>query len=101
MAGQNITLEPYWETIREILRRAAQTGHGMEINTHNGRTVAEWLPVLQLFKEVGGELVTVGSDAHEGQGVGKGVRESYELLAEAGFRYVTLYEKRRPRPVKL
>ena len=73
----------------------------MELNTYNGRTVADWLPVLNIYKEVGGELITVGSDAHRTENVGRGVPEAYALLAQAGFRYVTLYEKRQPRPVRL
>ena len=80
---------------------AAQNGRGMEINTYDGRTVSDWRPVLELFREVGGELVTVGSDAHTPQGVGKGVQAAYQLLSDVGFRYVTLYEKRQPQPIKL
>ena len=43
----------------------------------------------------------MGSDAHRTENVGKGVPEAYEFLGQAGFRYVTLYEKRQARPVKL
>ena len=99
--GQTVTLDRYWEQIREILRSVAQTGHAIELNTYNGRTVADWAPVLDLYRQVGGELVTVGSDAHRTENVGRGVPEAYALLASAGFRYVTLYEKRRPRPIRL
>ena len=99
--GQTVSLDRYWEQIREILRAVVQTGHAMELNTYNGRTVADWLPVLNIYKEVGGELITVGSDAHRTENVGRGVPEAYALLAQAGFRYVTLYEKRQPRPVRL
>lgn len=99
--GQTVTLDGYQDRIREILRAVAQTGHAIELNTYNGRTLADWLPVLKSYKEVGGEFITVGSDAHRAENVGKGVPEAYELLAQAGFRYVTCYEKRQPRPVKL
>lgn len=99
--GHNISLERYQDQLREILRLAAQNGRGMEINTYDGRTVSDWRPVLELFREVGGELVTVGSDAHTPQGVGKGVQAAYQLLSDVGFRYVTLYEKRQPQPIKL
>ena len=99
--GQTISLERYWDQIREILRSVVQTGHAIELNTYNGRTLEDWMPVLAIYKEVGGELITVGSDAHRTENVGKGVPAAYELLSAAGFRYVTLYEKRKPRPVKL
>jgi len=38
----------------------------------------------------------VGSDAHEAICAGAGITEAYEILREAGFRYVTVYEKRKP-----
>ena len=96
-----ISLDRYRDQLREILRLAVHNGRSIEVNTYNGRTVDDWRPVLALYREVGGELVTVGSDAHSPENVAKGVREAYELLADTGFRYVTVYEKRVPRPVKL
>lgn len=100
-AGQNVSLDRYRDQLREILRLAVHNGRSIEVNTYNGRTVDDWRPVLALYREVGGQLVTVGSDAHSPENVAKGVREAYELLADTGFRYVTVYEKRVPRPVKL
>ena len=91
-----ISLERYYDRILSILRAAAEGGRGMEVNTYRGRTVAEWAPILELYRQAGGEIVTVGSDAHSPEGVGKGVREALELLAAHGFRYVCTYEKRRP-----
>ena len=99
--GQAVSLDRYREQIREILRVVAQTGHAIEVNTYNGRTIGDWKPVLDIYREVGGELITVGSDAHQTKNVGKGTAEAYELLAAAGFRYVTLYERRKPKPVRL
>ena len=99
--GQPVSLDRYTEQLRAILRDAAETGHAVELNTYNGRTVADWAPVLRLYREVGGELVTVGSDAHVPGNVAQGVREAYDLLSALGFRYVTTYEKRQPRPLPL
>ena len=94
--GFPISLERYRDRIAAILRAAVEGGRGMEVNTWRGRTVAEWAPVLELYRQAGGEIVTVGSDAHTPEGVGKGVREALELLAARGFRYVCTYEKRKP-----
>ena len=52
--------------------------------------------MLRHFKACGGEIVTIGSDAHTPDGVGKGAAEACQLLAEAGFRYLATYEKRKP-----
>lgn len=91
-----VSLEGYYDRIRAILRTAVEHGRGMEVNTYRGRTVAEWKPILELYRDCGGEIVTVGSDAHVPGGVGKGVREALELLAGQGFRYICTYDKRKP-----
>ena len=91
-----ISLERYYGRIRDILRAAAEGGRGMEVNTYRGRTVAEWAPILELYRQAGGEIVTVGSDAHTPEGVGQGIQAACALLADRGFRYVCTYEKRRP-----
>ncbi|MCI8537292.1 MAG: PHP domain-containing protein [Oscillospiraceae bacterium] len=93
--GQNPSLAPYEEQIRDIFRRAAGQGRGMEINTYRGRTIEEWKPVLTWFRESGGEIVTIGSDAHQIDQLA-GHRAAYELLEACGFRYFACYEKRKP-----
>lgn len=91
-----ISLDRYGDQLDTIFRAAAERGRGMEINTWRGRTLREWLPVLRQFKARGGEIVTIGSDAHTPDGVGKGSAAACALLKEAGFRYLATYEKRKP-----
>ena len=68
----------------------------MEVNTYRGRTIVEWKPILELYRDCGGEILTVGSDAHAPGGVGKGIREAMELITSCSFRYICTYEKRKP-----
>lgn len=98
---KDISLARYYERIRSILRTAVEHGRGIEINTWCGRTVAEWRPILALYREVGGEIVTTGSDAHRTDCVGRGIPESCALLKEMGFPYLAVYEARAPRFIKL
>ena len=91
-----VTLNRYQDAIRAILRTAVEKGRGMEVNTCRGRTLEEWRPILALYRDCGGELVTVGSDAHTPADVGKGVRAACALLRECGFRRVCTYEKHQP-----
>jgi histidinol-phosphatase (PHP family) len=98
--GQQPSLATYEERIRAILRRAAEQGRGMELNTYRGRTIVEYRPLLLWFKECGGEVVTVGSDAHQTDQLA-GHREAFALLEDCGFRYFATFEKRTPTMRKL
>ena len=95
------SMEPYYDRIAALVRTAVERGKGIEVNTYRGKTVDEWRPVLERYKNAGGEIVTVGSDAHRPEHVGLGVRETYDLLKDVGFRYVAVYDKRKPEMVKL
>lgn len=92
----DISLARYTDRLRAILRAAVERGRGIEVNTWCGRTVEPWREILSLYKDLGGEIITVGSDAHSPDNVGKGVRETHALLADMGFRYVAAYRGRKP-----
>lgn len=95
------TIDPYLDRVTEIMRTAVSRGKGIELNTYRGRTVEEWRPVLARYKAVGGEIVTMGSDAHDPACMGAGVPEACELLRETGFRFVAVYDKRRVKMMAL
>lgn len=99
--GQNLSLDTWREQTDLVLRTVIETGRAIELNTHCGEEVLPWIPVLKRYRELGGELITLGSDAHTPENVGKGLREGAQLLREAGFRWLTLYEKRIPRQIPL
>ena len=87
------------EEIREILQAAAQRGMGLEINTSGLRqSPGEPYPaltVLRWFRELGGEVITVGSDAHHADDLGSGITEALAMAREAGFRAIATFEERR------
>ena len=95
------SLARYRDQIREILRLAIDSGRGSEINTWKGQTLAAWRPLLKDYKELGGEILTVGSDAHAPDPLGRGIREAYQLMQDCGFRYVAVYHQRKPELFRL
>lgn len=99
--GHNMDLEPWADQLDELLRRVIQSGRAIELNTHGGREVEEWRFVLERYRALGGELITLGSDAHRPHFVGRGLRQATQLLQETGFRYLTLYHRRVPEQIKL
>ena len=82
----------------EIMRVLAEKGKGMEINTSGFDRVGAFLPdrdFLLRFKELGGEIVTVGSDAHQTERVGQYTERAVALAKEL-FGYVCTFEGRKP-----
>lgn len=90
----------YTDLIYPILRRIAEKGKGLEVSTKGLRywirALEPEIPILKKYREFGGEFITVGTDSHEACTVGSGVREAYDYIAQAGFRYITSYENHQP-----
>ena len=91
-----ISLERWRDRIRGILETVVSKGKGIEVNTYRGRTLGPWLEILTLYHACGGEIVTLGSDAHIPAHVGAGIPQAAELLRAAGFSCVAVYQRRIP-----
>lgn len=91
--------------IREILRTAAHRGMGLEINASGLRQMPgepyPGLTVLRWFRELGGEILTVGSDAHQAGDLGRGVAQALDMAREAGFRAIATFESRQVKWIDL
>ena len=90
--------EDFSEISDEILREVVRRGKGLEINSSGVDRVGEFLPsmaFLKRFRELGGEIVTVGSDAHYPQRVGQYGTEALSILREI-FGHVCTFEERKP-----
>ena len=93
-----LSRETYRELIDEILRTLAQKGKGLEMNTSGVDRSVGFLPtvdVFRRFKELGGEIVTVGSDAHRTDRVGQYCTQAAEMLSEI-FGCVCTFQDREP-----
>ena len=91
----------HWEApIRQVLAALAQNGKGLEINTITlRRPIGELTPdllILRWFHELGGQWVTLGSDAHKPEYVGYAFDKALRTLRKAGFEAPAQYRLRRP-----
>lgn len=95
----------YKEAIDKVLAALIEKGKGIEINTSGFRYgIANTYPdieILKQYKKMGGEIVTVGSDAHFVKDVADHAGFAYDMLYEAGFEYITVFEKRKPVFIRL
>lgn len=98
--GIRLDLAPHKEQIEVILKGLARKGKALELNTSALRSpLKDTMPplwILKWFRELGGEYVTIGSDAHGVEHVGAGIQQGMELLSEAGFDFFAFYKERRP-----
>ena len=59
------------------------------------------MDIVRRFKELGGEYITVCSDAHRTEHLGRGIDDAMDMLLDVGYRYVTYYKDRKAVPVKI
>lgn len=98
--GDAYNIGEYEPEIRAVLSALIERGRGIEINTSSLRRgmPAPCPPqaVVNWYHDMGGTLLTVGSDAHRVQDVGAGVTTALHMARAAGFTRVTVYERRKP-----
>ena len=105
-AGRNeIELSRYDDITDEIFKVLIANGKALEINTSGLRQpIGKTMPTenyVRRFKELGGELLTLGSDAHFTEHVGAGIDQGYEIAENCGFKYVTYFKSRKSVQVKI
>lgn len=102
---ENYSFREYWDTIDEILKRLISIGKGIEVNTGGFKyKLGHPNPhekILKRYKELGGEIITVGSDAHTTEYLGYEFSRTCEILKDAGFRYYTVFKDRKSEFLKL
>ena len=94
------------DKIAEILKIVIADGKGIELNTssvrykiHNAQGEQELTPsreILALYKELGGRIITVGSDSHKPEHLGAYIAEQSQELLKLGFKEICTFEKMQP-----
>lgn len=101
-AERGLRYEEHQERIDCILRTLVAKGKGMEVNTASYRvkagkkTVEYDIAILQRYRELGGEIICLGSDAHSAEYIGYKFSDFCKLLMDCGFQYICHFENRRP-----
>lgn len=94
------------DPIDAVLRGLCDKGLALEINTSGLRnpalrTTHPDLPIVRRFRELGGEHITVGADAHTPADVGAHIADALELARTAGFSYITVYFAGQPEMIPI
>lgn len=100
--GQNkdadYSYDKYKDIIDPILEKILDMEKGIEVNTgairHNLKELNPCKDILKKYRQLGGEIITVGSDAHDASHLCDGFNIVEDYLLDCGFKYYTTFEKR-------
>lgn len=88
------------EQITKLYKCLINRGLGIEINTSGFfQPIKRSMPdvdLVKLYKACGGEIITIGCDSHNLKHVGCTTKLGVEVAEQAGFKYITTYEQRKP-----
>lgn len=103
--NKKIDYDDYKDILDTILMTLIRKDKGLEINTSGmryglGQTHPN-LDIIKRYKELGGKIITVGSDAHQVKDLASHFDMAYSMLEEVGFKEVAIYHNRRPDFVKI
>ena len=87
------------EICDKIFKTLIQNGKGMEFNTSSMRHSLETdstMSFLKRFKELGGEILTIGTDSHRVESLNFMYKEAMDAIKAAGFKYICTFEKMEP-----
>lgn len=86
--------------ITEILKTVIAHGKGLELNTSYHRyrlkDTTPSVDILKLYRRLGGEVITIGSDSHQPEHLGTFINEAKQLLKSLGYRWFCTFEQMRP-----
>jgi len=97
---KSVVIEVYKEELTQVLKQIIKDGKGIEVNMSGLRTeMNETLPntsILSLYHALGGQYITLGSDAHRKEDVYSHYYDVLKTLQDIGFKSFTRYENQEP-----
>ncbi|SDK21465.1 histidinol-phosphatase HisJ family protein [Natronincola ferrireducens] len=95
-----LPLEEYKDFTVNILKKVIEKGKGIELNTSGLRyKLGDYHPsidIVKLYHDLGGEIITLGSDSHQPQHLAFDFPNALKHLKNIGFKYVTTFQKLQP-----
>lgn len=95
----------YADILDEILRLLIAEGKALEVNSAGLKAGLAWpnphMEILKRYRQLGGELITIGSDAHRPEDLGYAFDRLPDILSAAGFQYYALYRGQKPSMIAL
>lgn len=104
-AHKNIPVSNFYEDIEKIFSLIIEKGKSLEINTSKINTAYNMLmpgeALIRIYRQMGGTLISLGSDAHEAENLTLGFKETKAFLKAIGYTSYVYFEKRKPVSISL
>ena len=95
-----LPFEKYRDNIVDILKTLIHNGKGIELNTSGIRyQLGDYHPssdIIQLYHDLGGEIITIGSDSHSTDQIAYDFQNALKYLQGVGFKYITTFQQLKP-----
>ncbi len=102
--GVQFSYRDHADLMDEILKTLLEKGKGIELNSGGFGYWGYGSPcpdVLKRYRELGGEIITLGSDAHAPDDLCAHMQRAKAELVARGFEYFTVFKDRKPEFIKL
>lgn len=104
-AAHHVPFEAYKDKMVLVLKQIIDDQRGIEVNVSGlRRSMNEPLPsweIIELYYELGGEYITIGSDAHCKEDLYSHFNDTLKKLKTIGFEFFTIYENRQPKQISI
>lgn len=97
---KRIVYRDFAKILDDILAALIKKGKGIELNTSGYRYGLGYAhpnaEILQRYHDLGGKIITIGSDAHESKYLASHFDDAYDLLEKIGFKEIAIFRRRDP-----
>lgn len=105
LCGYIEDINKYSKKVDELLKLCAEKDKALEINMGGLKypinKPSPDIDTVKRYKELGGRLISVGSDSHYAERIGFGIPNAYEIALEAGFKSIAVFENRKPSEISI
>jgi histidinol-phosphatase (PHP family) len=97
---KTVAMKSYFDVLEALLRKVIESGKGIELNAGGFRYGLgqnnPGMDIMKLYKTLGGEVLTLGSDAHTPDQLGVEYDRNIERMKSLGFKYICTFKDRKP-----
>ena len=93
------------DIVEAILKNTINNGSGIELNTSYKRyglnSTTPCIEILKMYKDLGGDIITFGSDSHKPEHLGAYIDEAKDICRNLGYKYFCTFDRMKPNYIKL